>query len=112
METKIFEVRDRMTFIPVMATRVLPLKEGQGYLLSRAGYGPDEPPLIILTQLAGGRGLATCDPHDWGSGSRTMKIAHEHIRQHWNNLADGGVIDVEHILGETEMPKTSERWGD
>lgn len=112
MQTKVLEIRDHATFIPVAATRVHVQghNEGQRYLLRRAGYGlNDEPPLVIVTRLAGGNGMATCDPYGWGS-TRTMQVAHEHIQANFETLQDGDVVCVEHILGERDTPKTSERF--
>jgi len=36
-------------------------------------------------------------------------VAHDYIEKHFNELKDGDVIDVEHILGETTKKKRSER---
>lgn len=110
MHTKLFEVRDKATFIPVMATRVAPL-EGTStlpevYLLRRAGFGD---PMVILCRLecSGVDNNATYDPYSW-HGARTMGAAHVHIQKHWEELESGAVIDVEYILGETSKPKNSE----
>ena len=108
MQIKAVEIRDSMTFIPAIAIKVLPANEGQRYLLRRAGYG-FESPQIILTRIAGGNGMATCDPYDWGGGTRTMTAAHEWLREHFDEIEDGAVVDVEFILGETKKPKLSER---
>jgi hypothetical protein len=99
---KLFEVRDRATFIPVMAVAV---NDGE-WLFRRAGFGPT--PMVYLTHLTSN----TCqyDPFAWTN--RTMKTAHMHITENWHALASGAVIDVEFILGETDAPKTSERGGE
>jgi hypothetical protein len=87
--------------------------EGQRYLLRRAGYGlNDDPAQVILTSIAGGNGQATCDPYHWGGGSRTMTVAHEWLREHFDDIEDGAVVCVEHILGERKEPKRSERLED
>ena len=39
METKLFEIRDAATFIPIMAVRFTPAGEAEQFLLARAGYG-------------------------------------------------------------------------
>jgi hypothetical protein len=36
-------------------------------------------------------------------------VAHEWIIEHWAELGDGDVVDVQHILGETATKKVSER---
>jgi hypothetical protein len=53
------------------------------------------------------RGVAY-DPYDW-VGDRTKPHAHQFIMEHWQELRDGDVIDVQFILGETDSPKVSEQ---
>jgi hypothetical protein len=75
--------------------------------LRRCGYPCDGTPNVILTRLDGnGRG-AFNDPYDWCD--RTWTAAHRWIIEHWAELKDGDVVDVEFILGETTTPKESER---
>lgn len=122
MITECFEVRDRMTFLPVLAVQMLAgsdphAKEnnfvralrGYGarqYLLYHCGY-PNTPPYsVLLTKLNGTSG-ATADPYEWGD--RTMRVAHLHVVENFDALEDGAVIDVEFLLGETQTPKRSER---
>lgn len=105
METKLFELRDRMTFIPIIATRCTSLLTDEQYLLRRAGYS-NNTQLILLTRLEGGK--AFCNAYDWGD--RTFQVAHEYITKHWPSLKTGDVIDVEYILGETGSPKQSEKF--
>ena len=76
------------------------------YLLRRCGYSCDDRPNVILTRLDG-NGKATNDPSAWGG--RTWPVAHRHIIERWHELADGDVVDVQFILGETPAPKVSER---
>lgn len=38
-----------------------------------------------------------------------MHTAHKYIEENWDALKDGDVVCVEHILGERETPKVSER---
>lgn len=108
MEAKTFEVRDRATFLPMLAVRLNPGNEGDRYLLSRTGYGrtsTEQGRYILLTALTGGEG--SYDPFGWGS-NRTRKIAHQHIVENWDLLESGQVIDVQYILGETAESKQSE----
>lgn len=51
---------------------------------------------------------AEYDSFNW-SNARTMHVAHEYLKEHFDDLESGAVIDVEFILGETETPKRSER---
>lgn len=95
---KLIEIRDRATFIPAMAIQV---SGDDGYLMRRAGF---ESPMIYLVALATER--ACYDPYNWGN--RTMANAHNYIVEHWEELLDGDVVDVEFILGETPTAKVSE----
>lgn len=103
MKTVLLEIRDRGTMIPVMATEF----KGDRPLLRHAGYAPDEH-YVIVTKLAGGEVSAACDPFDWPGHSRTMLEAHKFIRQYFDKLLDGDVIDVAFILGESAEPKRSD----
>jgi hypothetical protein len=114
MIAKALELRDEATFIPVLCVDMNPVAEdyivqhpAQKYLLRRCGYACDGRPNIIMTRLDG-YGLATNDPYQWG-GQRSYPVAHAWIIAHWHELADGDVIDVQFILGETKEPKRSER---
>ena len=108
MKAKALEVRDKGTFIPVLAVDINPTEEAQRYLLRRCGYACDGVPNIVLTRLDG-NGVATNDPYTWGG--RTYPIAHNYIINNWDKLQNGDVVDVEFILGETLKPKVSERVG-
>ncbi|MCC6776677.1 MAG: hypothetical protein IT537_08585 [Hyphomicrobiales bacterium] len=127
MEAKALEIRDEGTFIPALAINMTPgepypkdgtfsedefkhMVEDHGarhWLLRRCGYACDGRPNVILTRLDG-NGRATNDPYAWGG--RTWPIAHKYIIEHWSELRDGVVIDVEFILGERPEPKVSERF--
>jgi hypothetical protein len=119
METKLLEIRDSATFVPVMATLLLTTaspgseeRQAEYYLLRRTGFG-FAPPSVMLCRLDanGGNHQASYDEYGWGM-ARTMGAAHLFIREHWTRLKSGDVIDVEYILGETKVPKQSERFGD
>lgn len=105
---KAFEIRDKGTFIPVIATRLESEHPAESYLLGRAGYRSSEAyPFVVLYRLHDG--VSCTAPYDWGFGARTMTVAHAHIEKHWDLLETGSVVDVEYILGETKAPKFSER---
>jgi hypothetical protein len=110
MEVRCLEIRDAMTFVPVICIKPVPANEGQRYLLRRDGYScaTDDPIVIMIDAQC--RGVAY-DPHDWPGDSRTKPRAHAYIGEHWAELKDGDVVDVEFILGETASPKVSERVG-
>jgi len=105
MESKLFEIRDKNTFIVVLATM---LDRGKvnaqsDYLLRRAGFGD---PLVQLTSFV--RHKSEYDPYDWGC--RTYSTAHDYIQNNWYDLKSGDVVDVEFILGEKIDKKESERF--
>lgn len=114
MDVKAFEIRDRMTFIPVIAVRLNPADMAERYLISRAGFGDSgnvQKQFVYLIHVE--RRLAHWDPRSWtNDGTRTMAVAHEHMGREWDQLPSGAVIDVEYILGETAAAKPSERLGD
>lgn len=109
IETKLFEIRDRGTFIPALAVKIananiFPPLNKENFLLSRAGYVGE---YILLTMLEHTTRCFGYSEH-WGHTVRTMRIAHQYIEQHFDTLDSGAVIDVEYILGETASPKASE----
>jgi hypothetical protein len=108
MEVKCLEVRDAGTFIPVICIRPVPDNEAQRYLLRRDGYRGDAEERCIIYINAQCRGVAY-DPHYWEVNSITHTVAHNYITEHWHELADGDVIDVQFLLGETKEKKISER---
>lgn len=115
MNVKLLEVRDRGTFIPVIAI-LMQSNANQSepynaelYLLSRAGYGShNASPCVLVSKLDGGE--ACYDPYGWKCGiARTMPEAHNFITNNWSEIKTGDVIDVEFILGESTTKKVSER---
>jgi hypothetical protein len=108
MEVKCLEIRDSNTFVPVICIRPVPDNEAQRYSLRRDGYRGNEEEHCIIMIDAQCRGCSY-DPYNWPRDPRTKPHAHAYIEQHWHELKDGDVIDVEFILGETASPKVSER---
>lgn len=118
MNVKLLELRDRATFIPLLCIDMNDaheytdrgfMAEGfteRAYLLRRCGYGLDGYPTIGIAHAQGGERFRV-DPYDWAD--RTYQVAHGYIIQHWSQLKDGDVVDVEFILGETPSKKISER---
>ncbi len=118
IESKVFELRDDATFIPIIASRMVPVAcwasgiavDGTAdsrvqWLLRRAGYSRGRPYLVLLTRLDGG--ISEYDPYSWG-GNRTWVPAHQHIAEHWDELESGDLIDVRVLLGEESAPCESE----
>lgn len=108
-DTKLLEVRDRATFIPILATRVVDDQTPATYLLRRAGYIHQG--IVLVYHLNSGKG--TSQPLEWlADGTRTMHLAHEALVNNWGDYENGDVVDVEFILGEADKPKVSEQVGD
>lgn len=121
METKVFEIRDRGTFIPALATRIRPSRcnmgadgaedqhlVSQNYLIRRGGWGYDSNNLVLVHLQTKD---SEVDPFDWKPRGGTMSQAHEYIEDHWDELSTGDVICLEFIRGERDAPKVSERTG-
>lgn len=113
MNSKLFEVRDRATFIPVLATRIDPYRDSspglpEFYLMRRAGFGCDACVILCRLECSGIDRNATYDVYAWGNQARTLQVAHQYILDHFDELESGAVIDVEFILGESGNPKLSE----
>lgn len=107
MQVKCLEVRDAATFLPVICIRPTPDNEGQRYLLRRDGYSCSHDDAITIMIDAQCRGVSY-DPYNWRGD--THRVAHEYIADHWHELKDGDVVDCQHIRGETDKPKVSERY--
>ena len=104
VETKLLDIRDDGTRIPVLAIRIDPREayEGDWDVLNRAAIRSDK--VLLLTKLS--HYEQHDEPHQWAqTGGRTMKVAHQHMIDHWDELVSGQVVDVEFILGETAWPK-------
>lgn len=109
METKLFELRDSATFIPVLAIKLKSRTEVDRWILARGGFAPQDTYVVLMSLT---RMKCEYDPLAWSRGGRTYPVAHEHIRENWESLESGAVVDVELILGETKEIKVSERLRD
>jgi len=122
MLCKALKIKDEGTFIAALAVDMNPyvilLHEDEfkasldaysarTYLLRRCGYPCDGRPNILLTHLSANGTPAWNDPYAWDC--RTWQVAHHYIIEHWHELKDGDVVDVEFILKERTAPKESER---
>lgn len=112
VEAKLFEIRDDGTTIVAIALKPKPGdNEAERWAWARAGYGTTvgaQEQYVLLAPLMGGEGKLTCDPYKHGR-SRTYQVAHAYIRDMWDILSSGDVVDVQYLLKETEAPKEPER---
>lgn len=107
MKFKILEVRDEGTHIPALAIKMLAEDDVQSYYVhDRCGY-PRDGTGIVLCRLNDMSGHV--DPYAWTDSPRTMATAHHHVYEHFDELNDGDVIDVQVLLGETTEPVRSDR---
>jgi hypothetical protein len=105
---KVLEIRDAGTTIPVLAIRPVGETDGEHWAFWRSGYGGPEDAVRHVMLLRIDDGKCESDPLKW-TGSRTMRIAHQRIREAWDHIKSEDVIDVEYILGERGVPKQPER---
>ncbi len=103
MQTKLFEVRDGGNLIPVLATKMAGENERETWLLSRAGFRANGHSFILLTKLVGPD--SHYDAASW-NGGRTLRVAHEYIEKHFDQLEHGCVIDVERMTNKSKTGKT------
>lgn len=113
MVTKLFEVRDEGTNISAIAIKLGGEKSlSENGILAHGGWGTDpieryDNEYVILIPITGGVHVANHDPFNW-DGPRTLREAHWYIKENFDELSSGDVVDVQYILGETTHLKTSE----
>jgi hypothetical protein len=100
---KIVEIRDRATFIPALAVRMIPDGIDEKFLFNNIGYFSNSKPCILLISLEAPWSSARCS-NEWRVGGRTMHEAHKWIEQNWDSIVHCQVVDVEHILKEVDKP--------
>lgn len=108
MIAKLIEIRDRHTFIAAIAVKCDPTNAAERFLLRRSGYGDGV--YVMVGKIDGSEcGDFTYDPYGHKVGARTMLEAHKWLTIHFDEIEAGAVLDVEFILGETSVPKITER---
>lgn len=103
---KIVEIRDRATFIPAMAVKMVPDGGIEEFLFKQIGYRHGNC-ILLLSLEAPWHSARSSDK--WTTGARTMPVAHKWIEDNWNSIVNCQVIDVEFILKEVEKPCESVR---
>lgn len=109
MNIKVVEIRDKGTRIDALAIQMLGDNEIQRHYFHASGYPEDGSSIMLMIIYTG---KATNDPYEWaalGLGPRTMPVAHNWIIEHFDEIEEGQVVDVEFLLGERPAPKVSER---
>lgn len=105
MKSKMLEIRDRGTQIPVLAIKTEPETREESKFFHVGGYGEET---VILLKVDPELD-ANYDAYKWRN-SRTMRTAHNYIQSNYDKLDNYSVVDVEYILGETDVSKASEVW--
>ena len=90
----------------MLATRTEPENEAERHFLVRGGWGART---VLLARMDEQIAL-THDPFRWREG-RTLNIAHRYISQHFDELENCSVVDVEYIEGEKPSSSASEIFG-
>lgn len=103
MIVKALEIRDEGTTISMLAIRPIPENPAQRAVLRHAGYGDSDYVILIGAHDCEGSYNPYKQP-----GNRTRRAAHIWIKEHFDELRDGDVVDVQFILGERPTKKTSE----
>lgn len=105
IECKLFEVRDRATFIPVLAIRMTSDYPPEQGLLWAVGWSSHDPQ-VVMARIEESRLQLVLDPSEWPPMvGRTLGEAHKYIAANFDRLGTGTVVDVEFILGESLAPK-------
>jgi len=109
MEIKLIELRDRGTFVPMVALKFNAHTRQELWLAGRAGFGRthiDQQCYVLFGPLDCSEAMQY-DPYKWRN-QRTYGDSHRWLLANWDNLKSGDVIDVEYINGETDTAKISE----
>jgi hypothetical protein len=105
-EVKLFELRDRGTFIEIYMTKIRPVSLRERGLMRRAGWRVEDP-LYTMTRLDLSETMMSEYQADVAN-SRTFGVAFKWIVNNWDMLTSGDLVCVEYILGERAEPKPTE----
>ncbi|MCM1322960.1 MAG: hypothetical protein NC218_02115 [Acetobacter sp.] len=106
MITKMLEIRDRGTKIPCIAISTSPQDINEECFWQAEGFGYNDIILVRCEQQE-----SHYDPFAW-KDTRTMRNAHLYIREHFTELHNFDVVDVEFILKEKASPSETEIWSE
>ena len=99
-ETKIFAIHDVMTLVSMMVQRLVPETLQEELILSRAGYREIDNYFFFST-FRDEMGEFTYDVYKL-ENQRSFGTAARYIKQNWDELESGELIDIEYILGEID----------
>lgn len=109
MKSKFIEIRDAGTRITAIAIKTEGENEKEHQFFRSGGWGANS---VILLKT-NGETIVNYDPFEWRSnGTRTMFEAHRYIQEHFDDIENYSVIDIEYILGIKQTIKESEIWRD
>lgn len=109
MQIKMIEVRDSCTCIAAIAIRPWPSGPVEEIFLRYAGFGFSSDCILFgYLHASGTMAKWTYDPFDWPENPHTMRAAHHYVAQHFDELKNGAVVDIEYIMGRTRAVKQAE----
>ena len=91
MQTKIFEIRDVATAFSLLETKLEGDSDREKSLVKFEGYQEES----ILVGIPGEE--MTADPYKHTKGGRSIRRAHKMIRENFEDLDSGSIIDIEKI---------------
>ena len=103
-ESKLVAVMDRGTRKPMLTFRLHPEAFEERVMLKTHGFGSEPQEYVFFYDINNGR--ASYDPYKMGDDF-TMAPACSYVRNHWDEVESGALVDAEHIRGETDAPR---RW--
>ncbi len=96
MTTKLFEVRDTHTFVPVMAVKFTePMNNAERYLIRRTGWTYGD---VTVTKLDGHQ------PASYGWWEQVK----DYVAKEFDTLESGAVVDMRFVRGEVSEPCKSD----
>lgn len=105
-ETKFVALLDRMTCIPCLAMRYTAENIGERAMFKRHGFGRSPDDRYTFFYLPN-FGTCSYDPNKLGD-DYTAGTCCSYMRDHWEEIESGSVLDAEYLRGEKDEPKS---WG-
>ena len=102
--SKFVAVMDRGTRLPLIASRFHPESLEEAVMFSTHGFGVDPQEYTFFYSI--NTGTCSYDPYKMGD-RYTLTPACVYIRDNWDEVESGSVVDAEYLRGETEKPR---RW--